>query len=70
MFKCSTPERQGAVLKLFNIVVQSGCFPDIWCEGLIRLDSSWHEVLYGLLKLKTNKIYLSPREKVSVRVAF
>ena len=35
MLKCSTPEMQGAVLKLFNTVLQSGCFPDIWCKGLI-----------------------------------
>ena len=35
MLKCSTPEMQGAVLKLFNIILLSGCFPDIWCKGLI-----------------------------------
>jgi len=35
MLKCSTPEMQAAMLKLFNIVLQSGCFPDIWCKGLI-----------------------------------
>ena len=23
------------MLKLFNTVLQSGCFPDIWCKGLI-----------------------------------
>ena len=35
MLKSSTPEMQGAVLKLFNNVLQSGYFPDIWCKGLI-----------------------------------
>ena len=35
MLKCSTPEMQGAMLKLFNVVLRSGCFPGMWCEGLI-----------------------------------
>ncbi|KAJ4925143.1 hypothetical protein JOQ06_017880, partial [Pogonophryne albipinna] len=35
MLRCSTPEMQGTVLKLFNVILQSGCFPDIWCKGLI-----------------------------------
>ncbi len=35
MLKCSTPEMQGAVLKFFNIILKSGCFPDIWCKGVI-----------------------------------
>ncbi len=33
--KHSTPELQTAVLKLFNLVLSSGCFPDIWSQGLI-----------------------------------
>nr|WPH61295.1 reverse transcriptase [Somniosus microcephalus] len=35
MLKFSNMEMQGAVLKLFNIILRSGCFPDIWCQGLI-----------------------------------
>jgi len=35
MLKHSTPELQAALLKLFNIVLRSGCFPDIWSQGLI-----------------------------------
>ena len=35
MLKHSTPELQTAVLKLFNTVLSSGCFPDIWSRGLI-----------------------------------
>ena len=35
MLKRSSPEMQGAVLKLFNTLLQSGCFSDIWCKGLI-----------------------------------
>lgn len=40
MLKCSIPEMQGAVLKLFNVVLQSECFPDIWCK---RLTSTNHK---------------------------
>lgn len=35
MLKNSTPELQNAVLKLFNMVLTSGCFPDVWNQGLI-----------------------------------
>ncbi len=35
MLKHSTPELQTAVLKLFNLVLSSGGFPDIWSQGLI-----------------------------------
>ncbi len=35
MLKHSTPELQTAVLRLFNLVLSSGCFPDIWSQGLI-----------------------------------
>ena len=35
MLKNSTPELQRAVLKLFNLVLSSGCFPDIWSRGLL-----------------------------------
>lgn len=35
MLRCSTPELQRAVLKVFNLVLSSGCFPDIWNEGII-----------------------------------
>lgn len=35
ILKNKTPEMQDAVLKLFNIVLCSGCFPDIWYQGLI-----------------------------------
>ena len=29
------PRDEGAVLTLFNTVLQSGWFPDIWCKGII-----------------------------------
>lgn len=35
MLKHSTPELRQALLKLFNLVFQAGCFPDIWNQGLI-----------------------------------
>lgn len=35
MLKHSTPEMQSAMLKLFNLVLSSGFFPDIWNEGII-----------------------------------
>ncbi len=35
MLKHSTPALQTAVLRLFNLVLSSGCFPDIWSQGLI-----------------------------------
>jgi hypothetical protein len=35
MLKNITPELQNAVLKLFNMVLTSGCFPDVWNQGLI-----------------------------------
>ena len=35
MLKNSTPEMHEALLKLFNLVLSSGCFPDIWNQGLI-----------------------------------
>uniref|UniRef100_A0A3B1JC70 ribonuclease H n=1 Tax=Astyanax mexicanus TaxID=7994 RepID=A0A3B1JC70_ASTMX len=35
MLKNSTPDLQEAMLKLFNLVLSSGCFPDIWSQGLI-----------------------------------
>ena len=35
MLKHSTTELQKAVLELFNLVLSSGCFPDIWNQGLI-----------------------------------
>ncbi len=35
MLKHSTPALQTAVLKLFNLVLSSGCSPDIWSQGLI-----------------------------------
>ncbi len=46
MLKHSTPELQTAVLKLFNLVLSSGCFPDIWSQGLItppftRVETNW-----------------------------
>ena len=34
MLKNSTPELQNAVLKLFNMVLTSGCFPEVWNQGL------------------------------------
>lgn len=30
MLKHSTDELQDALLKLFNLVLESGCFPDFW----------------------------------------
>ena len=35
MLKHSTPELQLALLKLFNLVLQAGCFPENWSWGLI-----------------------------------
>ena len=35
MLKNCTPEMHEALLKLFNLVLSSGCFPDIWNQGLI-----------------------------------
>uniref|UniRef100_A0A0E9QKC6 Uncharacterized protein n=1 Tax=Anguilla anguilla TaxID=7936 RepID=A0A0E9QKC6_ANGAN len=35
MLKYSTPELQKALLKLFNLILQTGCFPEIWSQGLI-----------------------------------
>ena len=35
MLKHSTPAMQDAILKLFNLVLYSGCFPDIWNQGII-----------------------------------
>ncbi len=35
MLQHSTPELQIAVLKLFNLVLSSVCFPDIWSQGLV-----------------------------------
>ena len=33
--QCIIKETMDAVLKLFSIVLWSGCFPDIWCKGLM-----------------------------------
>ncbi len=35
MLKHSKPALQTAVLRLFNLVLSSGCSPDIWSQGLI-----------------------------------
>lgn len=35
MLKLSTPELQVALLKLLNLVLESGCFPDDWNKVLI-----------------------------------
>ena len=35
MLKHSTLAMQNAMLKLFNLVLYSGCFPDIWNQGII-----------------------------------
>ena len=35
MLKNNTPEIHEALLKLLNLVLRSGCFPDIWNQGLI-----------------------------------
>ena len=35
MLKHSSPELKQALLQLFNLVLQSGCFPEIWSRGLI-----------------------------------
>lgn len=35
MIKNSTPELQRAILKLFNTILTSGCYPDIWSKGYI-----------------------------------
>ena len=35
MLKHSTPAMQNAMLKLFNLVLCSICFPDIWKQGII-----------------------------------
>lgn len=35
MLKFSPPILQRALLKLFNLVFQAGCFPDVWNRGLI-----------------------------------
>ncbi len=35
MLKNSTPELQTAIIKLFNMVLTTGCFPDVWNQGLI-----------------------------------
>ncbi len=46
MLKHSTPALQTAMLRLFNLVLSSGCFPDIWSQGLItpihrRVETIW-----------------------------
>ncbi len=45
MLKHSTPALQTAVLRLFNLVLSSGCSPDIWSQGLItpftRVETNW-----------------------------
>ena len=58
MLKCSSPEMQGAVLKLFNTVLQSGCFPDIWCKGFISPNC----------KSGTNQILITTVASVSAAV--
>lgn len=35
MLKHSKSEQQTAMLKLFNLILHSGNFPDIWSQGLI-----------------------------------
>ena len=35
MIKCSFPILKYVLLKLFNIILQSGMFPKSWCGGLI-----------------------------------
>uniref|UniRef100_A0A0E9TCD0 Uncharacterized protein n=1 Tax=Anguilla anguilla TaxID=7936 RepID=A0A0E9TCD0_ANGAN len=33
MLKYSTPELQKALLTLFNLILQTGCSPEIWSQG-------------------------------------
>ncbi|KAL2076716.1 hypothetical protein ACEWY4_027687 [Coilia grayii] len=35
MLKHSTPELHSVLLKLFNLTLQAGCFPEVWNRGLI-----------------------------------
>ena len=42
--------------KLFNAVLDSGCFPDVWSEGIVIPQCLF--ALKGLLKMKKYKVML------------